>query len=495
MLLRIYVILFSFTGFLLHSQITDAQNLTKDIEALMYSDPDKALKTAQYILSNQSFGSADDVYNAALLQAEIFINQRKYSDAVLKLIVADRLSATVQRNFYLLKNEYLLSKIYLALGFDDNIGFALEEFDEKAKALKNQEKQCADLWRVELEILRSIYNRNSQKSLALINAYVMKTSEFDSKFGMRLLVLKSEIENVPMRDVSGKDDTYFQFLSQLMRLERALKEKKLDPFSVSRLRRDFPQFGDIFYKDIYSAWSQQICTTPQSAECFKIRKDYINILRSTLSDVQRARVDIVNLVDQKERHRNIEQKTFQNKVLWAIFIFAFLAVAAYLIYYFVLRNRAAMIHAELEKQVLYKEYEQKLSDQRKDFQASNAFTIPEKTENMILAKLETFEKSNEVTNPHLSLAVLAKRLDTNSKYLSEIINKHKQKNFNHYLNELKVNYIIDKLKHNPEYLQYKTSYLAEEAGFASRTAFTTIFKSVTGKSPSQFITELKNAEE
>ncbi|RZJ33837.1 MAG: helix-turn-helix domain-containing protein [Chryseobacterium sp.] len=72
------------------------------------------------------------------------------------------------------------------------------------------------------------------------------------------------------------------------------------------------------------------------------------------------------------------------------------------------------------------------------------------------------------------------------------MNKHKGKNFNNYLNELRVNYIVEKMMQNPEYLQYKTSYLAEEAGFASRTTFTTIFKNVTGKSPSQFVDEIKN---
>ena len=157
-----------------------------------------------------------------------------------------------------------------------------------------------------------------------------------------------------------------------------------------------------------------------------------------------------------------------------------------------IKSKVNVATVEFEKENISKEYEQRLSDQLKDFQASHVFTIPEKTENLILSNLETFEKSKDVRDPSLSLSVLAKRMNTNSKYLSEVINKHKGKNFNNYLNELRVNYIVDKLTQNPEYLQYKTSYLAEEAGFASRTTFTTIFKNVTGKSPSQFIDELKN---
>jgi len=203
-------------------------------------------------------------------------------------------------------------------------------------------------------------------------------------------------------------------------------------------------------------------------------------------------VNIINLIDQKENSKIHNQNEFQGKILFLLAAIAALSLIASLIYYFIIKNRTNFATMEYEKENISKEYEQKLSDQLKDFQASHVFTIPEKTENLILSNLETFEKSKDVRDPSLSLSVLAKRMNTNSKYLSEVINKHKGKNFNNYLNELRVNYIVEKLIQNPEYLQYKTSYLAEEAGFASRTTFTTIFKNVTGKSPSQFIDELKN---
>lgn len=145
----------------------------------------------------------------------------------------------------------------------------------------------------------------------------------------------------------------------------------------------------------------------------------------------------------------------------------------------------------LEKENLSKEYEEKLSNQSKNHKDKILFSIPEKTENEILAKLEIFENSDEMRNANLTLAVLAKKMNTNSKYLSEIINKNKGVSFSIYLNKLRINYIVEKLKNHPEYLQYKTSYLAEEAGFLSRTTFATIFKKITGQSPSEFIEQIK----
>jgi YesN/AraC family two-component response regulator len=87
----------------------------------------------------------------------------------------------------------------------------------------------------------------------------------------------------------------------------------------------------------------------------------------------------------------------------------------------------------------------------------------------------------------MSLATLAAQLDTNTKYLSETINKHYHDNFNTYINRLRINYIIEKLKNEPEYLNYKISYLAEESGFSSHSSFATIFKTITGIAPTVFI--------
>ena len=474
-----------------NSQITDAQNLTKDIEALMYSDPDKALKTAQYIVSNQSFGSVEDVYNSYLLQAEIYINLKRYNDAVVKLISADRLSSNIPNAFLKAKNDFLLGEVYVKTGFKNAISYSVSELEKASKSLNGEEKNTVIIWKTELEIQKLYSEKKYNDALALIEKSKNLKSELYSTFGFQLQLSQSDIENKPV-DFNFKENSYFKFLSDISLLKSKIKNMDFQESDLISLKKQNPQFGDVFYKDIYKLWSQKVCNSSDSENCFLVRKEYLSVLKLSISDLQEARVNIINLVDQKEKQINVSEKDFQNKILFALFAISFLLVIGVLIYYLVLRNRVKMANSEIEKQHIFDEYEQRLSAQLKDFQASNVFVIPEKTENLILSKLEIFEKSQEVTDPHLSLAVLAKRLDTNSKYLSEIINKHKEKNFSNYLNELRVRYIVGKLENNPEYLQYKTSYLAEEAGFASRTTFTTIFKNVTGTSPSQFIEQLKN---
>lgn len=116
--------------------------------------------------------------------------------------------------------------------------------------------------------------------------------------------------------------------------------------------------------------------------------------------------------------------------------------------------------------------------------------ISREKEQEILLKLDEMEKTKRFLNKNMSLANLAAQLDTNTKYLSEIINKYKGKNFNMYINELRVNHIAYLLKEDPVYLNYKVSYLAEVSGFSSHSSFTTVFKSITGMSPNAYIQQI-----
>lgn len=146
---------------------------------------------------------------------------------------------------------------------------------------------------------------------------------------------------------------------------------------------------------------------------------------------------------------------------------------------------------QLENKVMLEAPKETSSEQQ---QEGKGVIIPEETQQVILQRLDSFEASTKYTNADMSLSVLAKQLQTNTKYVSEIIHVHKNKNFNTYINELRINHIIQLMKEDKKYLNYKVSYLAEESGFSSHSAFTVVFKSITGITPKQFITFLKKEE-
>ncbi|MFZ4860764.1 helix-turn-helix domain-containing protein [Sphingobacterium sp. Mn56C] len=117
----------------------------------------------------------------------------------------------------------------------------------------------------------------------------------------------------------------------------------------------------------------------------------------------------------------------------------------------------------------------------------NELAISEATENRILLALEQIEKTDYLLNKEMSLATLATRLDTNERYVSLLVKKHRSTDFKNYLQHFRINYILKRLETEPELLNYKLSYLAEISGFSSHSKFSAVFKGITGISPSTFI--------
>jgi len=118
---------------------------------------------------------------------------------------------------------------------------------------------------------------------------------------------------------------------------------------------------------------------------------------------------------------------------------------------------------------------------------NNSININEDTEKKIVKLLARFEKREQFLSQNITAGSLASDFNTNAVYLSTLLKKHKQNNFNGYINQLRINYIIEKLQNNPEYSTYKIAYLAEESGFSSHTSFIRIFTQINGIPPSKFI--------
>jgi len=117
--------------------------------------------------------------------------------------------------------------------------------------------------------------------------------------------------------------------------------------------------------------------------------------------------------------------------------------------------------------------------------------ISEEAEQKIVEGLKVFETGDNFRNANYALADLASEIGVNTKYLSQVLNSNYGRDFNTYINELRINYIINKLKTNNDYHLYKLSFLAEECGFSSHSKFSAVFKAVTGITPTRFIGYLK----
>jgi AraC-like DNA-binding protein len=108
-------------------------------------------------------------------------------------------------------------------------------------------------------------------------------------------------------------------------------------------------------------------------------------------------------------------------------------------------------------------------------------------EQLIIKKLSMMIYEEEIyMDNHLSLKNLADKLNTNTSYLSAIINSHYKCNFRTFINKHRIDKARAMLVSN-EFKHYSMEGIASEVGFTSRSSFYQAFKSVTGLSPSLYI--------
>ena len=93
------------------------------------------------------------------------------------------------------------------------------------------------------------------------------------------------------------------------------------------------------------------------------------------------------------------------------------------------------------------------------------------------------------TESRLSLAELAKRLDTLPNYLSQVINEKEDKSFYDYINTLRIEE-FKRLVSMPENQKYTIESLSYECGFNSKSSFNKNFRKATVQSPSEFLQSL-----
>lgn len=108
-------------------------------------------------------------------------------------------------------------------------------------------------------------------------------------------------------------------------------------------------------------------------------------------------------------------------------------------------------------------------------------------------KIKHFEEHHQYLDPNISSTVLANQFETNTKYITYVIRKLYDLDFNTYISTLRINHICKLLINDPKYRQYKISYLAENAGFSSHSKFAATFKKIKGIPPSEFISNLENS--
>jgi AraC-like DNA-binding protein/TolA-binding protein len=125
---------------------------------------------------------------------------------------------------------------------------------------------------------------------------------------------------------------------------------------------------------------------------------------------------------------------------------------------------------------------------------TNSVAIKEDKKEEILEKFKEFEVNLRFLDKNCTLDALSKQFNTNTAYLSKVVNEEKGVNFSTYINGLRIDYAIKKMQEDQLHLSHTIEGIAKEVGFNTAESFSKAFFAKTGIKPSYFIRELKNKE-
>lgn len=224
-----------------------------------------------------------------------------------------------------------------------------------------------------------------------------------------------------------------------------------------------------------------------------IRADSIlNTNYKYLSEKIHKEYDTKELLKKKaEIRKQLEQRKKRDfAMIMGIFV---LFILLLLLSYKYIRNKK-LYKQRFEELMNRNQEESSLVSERKQAGKTD-LDINQDAAEQLLKQLEKFEKNKKYLEKDWTLVRLAAAFNSNTKYLSKVIFYYRGKKFAEYINDLKVDHIIEVLKNDRRIRNYTNKGLAEEVGFSSTQRFTNAFVSRTGISPTYFIEELRKGME
>jgi AraC-like DNA-binding protein len=229
---------------------------------------------------------------------------------------------------------------------------------------------------------------------------------------------------------------------------------------------------------------------------FSIAKEYININNNRSANDALDKMRIYNdslkiykekrsasIASTKYRFHKIENKLcFINKqserktrIIYVFCVFLILVLL------FILR--LGMLHWRIRQNY------RMLVKKNKEIALEEIKVLDDKLEindDLLKAIIDLIEYQKIYLESDIKLASLAERLNSNTSYVSEVINKYYKKNFSTLINEYRIKEVLIKIE-NEDIKKYTIESLGNEVGFKSKTTFYNAFKLYTGLTPSYYI--------
>lgn len=487
--------------------------LSNDIEKLIHSNPEQALKIAQHLLSKTNVTNDEKAkinffiakaykikgdYSSAL---NFLYEEKNYSDYLSrkeKIIIeiekisllrelslvqqAKKILGELKGTISIIRDKELLNYLQIEVAIEESQFLLKESQIEKGIDLLLRKKDLVSAKNKNIQDVLLNYN------LVLAHFYLEKKDLVKAKEIFDTLITTSYKQN---------ESNIYVIVQSEIGLAGICFLKKEHSNAIKLLQEalvNSQKLTNIFLEEKIMRLQNVNFLALNDTKNYKISNaNFSKIHLQTEEQDQEAINTAFNLISDEYNQKYLDKKNYFLDIVYIIlglFLIVIVVCSAYIIVILQRKKNLNEIinYINITRSNLVNNFVEKKLEPKKSI-------ILKETEDTILNKLKKFENSKRFINKDISLAVLAGQLDSNTKYLSEIINSHYHVNFNTYINKLRINYIIEKLKNDPNFINYKISYLAENCGFSSHSSFATVFKSITGISPVKFIELLNNEKE
>lgn len=156
-----------------------------------------------------------------------------------------------------------------------------------------------------------------------------------------------------------------------------------------------------------------------------------------------------------------------------------------------LRTANEALKAANEELAAVKSYEEKMGGfngghTKKQPKYQSSCLAGEQARMLADAIRNVMEDTTMYCNCNFSLGMLADAVGSNSKYVSQVINDIFHKTFNDYVNPYRIHLACARFADTEHYGHLTMKAVAESVGFKSYSSFVSVFRKVTGISPSLY---------
>lgn len=502
-------------SYLLKSKaVNDYENIFKAYNIVMFKSKketwleycDSMLNVAKRIKDNELLGSS------YLTRGAVYYWFKQEPKALDNYIMADGFLSKTDNQYLKYKTKYSIAQIKYFLGY----------YDEAISLLK----ECEDYFRENepgrphLNTLHSLslcYTKKKQYDLAtatidlgyreaididepLMIPYFINASGQNEYFKKNYKVALEKLRQSLPAITKAKDyaniattnfyigKSYWEIgekekaISYLNKVDEAFKKEK---FMKEDLLEAYNLLAQYYEAKGNPTEQLKYLTGLLEAETFVSNKfKYLAVNMHRQYDLKK----IVEETEELKRHL-----FFRNK-MDIIFGIIFLLVTATFTYIFCKQYQRRKIRKQRFKNLVSQKIKKSQPVEVKEKIIDGEQIIKPEIISAVSKKLEKFEESDLYLDKDFNLSKMAAFVDCNTRYTSRIISETRNKKYIEYVDDLRIEFIIEKLKNDSKYRNYTIKALTEEAGFKSPQKFKEAFTKATDLTPLYFIKELKKQD-